>query len=122
GVVLGFGSRPALGCNRRCGCGFGGRFGCCEACSHPRLGCFELGLDPCVFDGLGGGVQVRLESLGPFFGVQAGGEDVRGVVLEVQVEVDIGAVVGAAAAHTPTGLPGLDGAGLGLGVVVVFVV
>src|SRR5690606_22046938 len=79
-------------------------------------------LDACVFDGLGGGVQVGLESLGPFFGVEAGGEDVGGVVVEVQVEVDVGAVVGAAAAHTRTGLSGGTAGLAGLGVVVVFVV
>src|SRR5690606_41176086 len=66
------------------------------------------GLDACLFDRLSGGVQVGPEAFGPVLGVQAGGEDVRGIGLEVKVEVDIAAVVGAGAAHLRSGLVRVD--------------
>src|SRR5690606_41723663 len=72
-----------------------------------------------MLDGLSSLTEVVFEVLGPFFGVEPCREDVRGIVLEVQVEVDIGAVVGAAAAHTRTDL---SGGTAGFGVLVVFVV
>src|SRR5690606_1474871 len=75
-----------------------------------------------MLDGLSSLTEIVFEVLGPFFGVQPGREDVRGIVLEVQVEIFGAAVVGAAAAHTRTGLSGGTAGLAGLGVAVVFVV